>query len=198
MKKYILILLCLGLLMGGCGSTVKRVDTDQVIDLSGKWNDTDSRLVSEEMISDSLNRPWLRTFIRKHQGNLPVVIVGTVRNRSHEHLNVETFVKDLERALINSGDVEFVASSGERGEIRTERKDQATHSSSETAKADRREIGADFMLQGTINSIIDKVSGKAVIFYQVNLELIEIETHRKVWIGEKKIKKFVKRPRMKL
>ena len=124
--------------------------------------------------------------------------MGAVRHRSYEHNNVQSFVKDLERALINSGDVDFVASSEERGEIRGERKDQATHSSRETAKADRREIGADFMLQGTINSIIDKADGKAVIFYQVNLELIDIETHRKAWIGEKKIKKFVKRPKMKL
>ena len=199
MKKTILLIcVCIGFILAGCATSVERVDTEKVIDLSGRWNDTDSRLVSEEMIKDALSRPWLRRFIREHNGNLPVVIVGTVRNRSFEHINVQTFVKDLERELNNSGDVEFVASSEERGEIRGERKDQATHSSRETAKADRREIGADFMLQGTINSIVDKVEGKAVIFYQVNLELIDIETHRKAWIGEKKIKKYVKRPRMKL
>ncbi len=196
-KNILLILVCLGFILGGCAE-VKRVDTEDVIDLSGRWNDTDSRLVSEEMIDDVLSRPWFKKFINGHKGNLPVVIVGTVRNRSHEHINVQTFVKDLERALINSGEVDFVASKGERDEIREERKEQAVHSSRATAKSDREEIGADFMLQGTINSIIDKIKGKAVVFYQVNLELIDMETHRKVWIGDKKIKKYIKRPRIKL
>ncbi len=198
MNKYIfLALVCIAVAMTACATSVKRVDTKEVIDLSGKWNDTDSRLVSDEMINDALSRPWLRKFISENKGNLPVVIVGTVRNRSHEHINVQTFVKDLERALINSGDVDFVASSEERGEIREERKDQAAHSSEETAKSEGEETGADFMLEGTINSIMDKVEGKAVVFYQVNLELIDIETHKKVWIGEKKIKKYVERPRIK-
>ena len=197
-KHMLIIVLCMGLSLVACGTSVKRVETEKVIDLSGQWNDTDSRLVSEEMIKDALSRPWHSAYMTGHGGEQPVVIVGTVRNRSHEHINVRTFVKDLEGALINSGEVDFVASSEERGEIRDERKDQAVHSSEETAKSEGEEIGADFMLQGSINSILDKVEGEAVIFYQVNLELIEIETNKKVWIGEKKIKKYVKRSRMKL
>ncbi len=199
MKKYsFLILIVCGLFIVGCGPEVKRVDTKEVIDLSGKWNDTDSRFVSEEMIDDCLNRPWIQKYKRESKGELPVVIVGTVRNMSHEHINVQTFVKDLERALINSGEVEFVSNKIERGEIREERKDQARHSSEETAKSEGEEVGADFMLKGTINSILDKVEGKAVMFYQVNLELHNIKTHKVVWIGEKKIKKYIKRKRLGL
>lgn len=199
MRKYtVLVLLFIGMYSVGCGPEVRRVDTGEVIDLSGKWNDTDSRLVSEAMIQDALDRPWREAYMREHNGKLPVVIVGTVRNLSHEHINVQTFVKDLERALINSGEVEFVSSGIERGEIREERKDQASHASEETAKSEGEEIGADFMLKGTINSILDKVEGKAVMFYQVNLELHNIETHKKVWIGEKKIKKVITRSRLGL
>ncbi len=154
--------------------------------------------ISTEMINDALNRPWLDRFINKNNGKLPVVIVGKVRNRSHEHINVQTFVKDLERALINSGEVEFVASKGEREEIREERKDQAVHAAEETSKSEGEETGADFMLKGSINTILDKIEGKAVMFYQVNLELIDIESHKKVWIGEKKIKKYIQRKRLNL
>jgi len=200
MKKTILILVsCFLALLSGCATTsVDRVDTSKTIDLSGRWNDTDSRLVSDEMIGDALSRPWLKRFVRNNKGKLPTVIVGTVKNRSHEHINVQTFIKDLERALINSGEVEFVASKGEREELRDERKDQASHSSEMTAKSEGEEIGADFMLKGTINTILDKISGKSVMFYQVNLELIAIETNKKVWIGDKKIKKFIKKSRMGL
>jgi penicillin-binding protein activator len=184
--------------MIGCATVkVDRVEVDETIDLSGKWNDTDSRLVSEEMIADVLNRPWLGTYRNAHRRN-PVVIVGTVRNRSDEHINVRTFVKDLERALINSGEVAFVASAEERGELRSERQDQAAHSSDATAKEEGQEIGADFMLQGSINTISDRVQGKEIRYYQVNLELIDVENNRKAWIGDKKIKKLVQRSRMGL
>ena len=183
-------------MFSGCASTkVERIDVDETVDLSGQWNDTDSRLVSEEMIKDVMSRSWLERYKRANRGHTPAVIVGSVRNRSDEHINTRTFVKDLERALVNSGEVDFVASSGEREELREERVDQAAHSSEETAKEEGQEIGADFMLQGSINTITDRIEGKQVKYYQVNLELIEIENHKKVWLGEKKIKKFVKKSR---
>ncbi|CAD7837973.1 MAG: hypothetical protein [Olavius algarvensis Delta 4 endosymbiont] len=183
-------------MFSGCASTkVDRIDVDETVDLSGQWNDTDSRLVSEEMIKDVMSRSWLDRYKRANSGHTPAVIVGSVRNRSDEHINTRTFVKDLERALVNSGEIDFVASSGERGELREERVDQAAHASEETAKEEGQEIGADFMLQGSINTITDRIEGKQVKYYQVNLELVQIENHKKVWLGEKKIKKFVKKSR---
>ena len=180
------------LLLVACSPTVTRVETDSVTDLSGNWNDTDSRLVAEEMIQDVLSRAWLNKFNRA-QGKTPTVIVGTVRNLSHEHINTRTFVADMERELINSGDVEFVASANERNEIRAEIKEQDLHASAATRKAMGQEIGADFMLKGSINTIFDAISGEQVRFYQVGLTLIELGTNRKVWVGQKKIKKTVEK-----
>ncbi|MFZ5569965.1 MAG: penicillin-binding protein activator LpoB [Thermodesulfobacteriota bacterium] len=198
MIRHLLVVagcLCVaGFLPVSCATTkVERIAVDETVDISGNWNDSDSRMVSEEMIADVLSRSWLDVFKSTHQGQAPTVIVGTVRNRSDEHINTRTFVKDLERSLINSGQVEFVASQGEREEIREERKDQATHASEATAKEEGQEIGADFMLQGSINTITDRLEDKQVKYYQVNLEMIHIETHKKVWIGEKKIKKLVEK-----
>ena len=48
------------------------------------------------------------------------------------------------------------------------------------------------MLTGTINTIVDQEGNKKVVFYQVNLELSNIETTEKVWLGDKKIKKYIK------
>jgi penicillin-binding protein activator len=174
----------------GCKRSTTRVAVDSTKDLSGKWNDTDSRLVSEEMIQDVLSRPWLNRFNRK-KGKPPTVIIGAVRNLSHEHINTRTFVNDLEKSLINSGEVDFVASASERSEIRSERRDQDLNASEQSRKAMGNEQGADFMLKGTINTIIDSIKGEQVRFYQVDLTLIDLESNRKVWVGQKKIKKVV-------
>ena len=179
-------------LLTACGQTVTRVDSDSVTDLSGNWNDTDSRLVAQEMIQDVLSRSWLSKFNRSN-GKAPTVIVGTVRNLSHEHINTRTFIADMERELINSGEVEFVASAEDREEIRREVKEQDLHASEATRKAMGNETGADFMLQGSINSIVDAVSGEQARFYQIDLTLIELGSNRKVWVGQKKIKKTVEK-----
>ena len=178
--------------LAACNPKVTRVSSEEVTDLSGNWNDTDSRLVSEEMIQDVLSRPWLSRHNQK-AGKAPTVIVGTIRNLSHEHINTRTFVRDLERALINSGEVEFVASASERGEIRSERRDQDLHAREDTRKAMGQEIGADFMLKGSINTIVDAIKGEQARFYQVDLTLIDLESNRKVWVGQKKIKKTVEK-----
>lgn len=185
--------LVVGGVLSACSTSVERMDTQEVVDLSGVWNDTDSRLVSEEMIADVLSRPWIGSFVG-NEGHPPAVIVGEIRNLSHEHINVNTFVGDMERELINSGKVEFVASSTERGEIREERKDQELHARQDTANAMGQEIGADFMLKGTINSILDTEGKKQVRYYQIDLTLISMADNRKVWVGQKKIKKLVKQP----
>ena len=193
---FTLALVCV-IAMTGCKTRVKRVGVDEAIDLSGRWNDTDSQLVSAEMISDIATRPWVEEFTARN-GKKPVIIVGTIRNLSSEHIETATFAKDLERELVNNGRVTFVASKMERGELREERMEQQTWSSAETQKRLAAETGADYMLQGSIKSIIDQEGRESVKFYQVDMELIHLESNEKSWIGAKKIKKLVKKRSLKL
>ncbi|MBF0198805.1 MAG: penicillin-binding protein activator LpoB [Planctomycetes bacterium] len=177
--------------LSGCTS-VKRVEPGETIDLSGEWNDTDSQQVAEEMIKDSVDRAWIAEYKGEFKRK-PVVIVGHVKNNTGDHINTEPFTKELERAFINSGKLKVVAGVGERPQLRQEVIQMSNNVRPETLKQIRRETGADFMLMGVVNDIVDKVGGKSVRFYQINLELIALESHEKVWIGQKKIKKFVKK-----
>jgi uncharacterized protein (TIGR02722 family) len=194
----VFIAVCAAFFLVSCSSsrTVTRVASDTQIDLSGRWNDTDAQLVAETMISDVLRRPWITDFTGENDRK-PVVIVGEVRNRSSEHIETLVFTKSLERELINSGKVKFVASDAERQGVREERMNQQGNTSAETMKRLGQETGADFYLGGVITSVTDRVDGERVVFYKVNLELINIETNEKVWIGDKEIKKFIEQSRYK-
>jgi len=176
----------------GCKTKVERVGVDETIDLSGRWNDTDSQLVAKEMIDDLASRPWIEEYTVTHNKK-PVVIVGPVRNLSSEHIATETFTKGLEREMINSGRMTFVANPDERDPLRKERMQQQTWATEETQKRLAAETGADYMLLGSINTITDKEGKESVIFYQVNLELVHLESSEKAWIGEKQIKKYIKK-----
>ncbi len=194
MKKIVYSIAFVGILAFGfqsCGHKVSRVDVNEQIDISGKWNDVDSRLTAEAMVEQVLGEIWLSNFV-KEKGEKPVVIVGFVKNNSHEHIEAETFVKDIEKSFIKSQRVRLVQGGDKREELRAEKADQQTNASVSTMKKWGLEVGADFIMQGSINSIVDAYKRDKVVYYQVDLELTNIQTNEVVWIGDKKIKKTVK------
>jgi uncharacterized protein (TIGR02722 family) len=195
-RQSLWIVACAVFVLAGCGHETKvtRVDSGVVTDLSGRWNDTDSRMVAEAMVKEALQYPWLGNFTQANRRQ-PVVVVGTVLNSSHEHISVQTFITDLERELTNSQKVTFVAGKGERDEIRTERKEQAMYAREDTQKAPGKETGADYMMKGAIATILDEADGTKAVFYQVDLQMIDLESNAKVWYGQKKIKKVVEQKR---
>jgi penicillin-binding protein activator len=183
----------------GCARQVTRMAPEQAIDLSGRWNDVDSRLVADEMIRQSLEgQNWALRHSQQHGGRQPVVIIGTIRNRSMEHVPVGTFSRDLERAFVSSGLVQVVADRVERGEVRDEREDQQEFAAADSRARFGRERGANYILQGDVQSIEDRERGRSVVFYQVDLSLVDLESNAKIWVGQHKIKKFVERPRFSL
>ncbi len=189
----------IGLLLVNCAGpsrTVSRIQVDKTTDISGRWNDTDSRMTAQAMVKQVLTGGWLQTFMDDNERK-PILVVGKIRNKTSEHLDTDLFVKDLEKELINSGQVTFVASGKARKEVRNERLDQQSYSSAETAKDLANEQAADFILQGAIYSIVDSFEGKKTVLYKVDLELVDVESSTKVWMGDKKIKKFIQQDQYK-
>lgn len=196
-SRYLAVL-AVALVAVACGSKatrVTRIDPETTIDLSGFWNDTDSRMVADEMINDAASFPWSRQFMQANGGKLPAVIFGSVRNRTTEHIAVNTFMRDMEAAFLRSGLARVVADRDQREQVREEREDQQQNASAETRALMRNELGADFIVVGEITSIEDIEGGREVIYYQVDLNLTDLESNERVWIGQKRIKKFVERSR---
>ena len=189
--NYCLIAFLAIVTLGGCSRTVKRVDPSTQTDLSGRWNDTDSRLTATAMIEQMFGNSWAIAFEQKHQKK-PVLIVGLVNNKSHEHISTETFIRDLERAIVNNGSIRLVQAGERREELRRERAGQQDFATAETTKKWGQELGADFMLQGSVNSIVDSYKKNQAVYYQIDLVLSNIETNEIVWMGNKEIKKMIR------
>jgi uncharacterized protein (TIGR02722 family) len=177
-------------LTAGCATKVSRVDPAEEIALSDQWNNKDSELVATEMINDMLSFPWVSDF-ELENNERPTIIIQRIANKSHEHIAVDTFVNDIKRALLRSGKADFVVAGEERDAVRDERRDQELNS--RNAKEMGQEDAADFALSGSINSIVDEAGKKRVTFYQVDMKLINMESNREVWNGQKKIQKLQER-----
>ena len=176
---------------GGYGKEVVRTDAGEQIDLSGNWNDTDAQQVSAALATQIQSGPWIENFLAE-KGKKPTLIVAPVRNKTSEHIVTKTLVDQLERDFINGGRVRVVASAEERDQVREERADQQEFSSPETMKKWGREKGADVMLIGEINQIVDAEGSQSVRYYQVDCYLVDLEDNTKLWAGFEKIKKLVK------
>jgi penicillin-binding protein activator len=191
MKRIYTLGLLAAIILSACSRSVSRIEPDEVKDLNGTWNYTDSRLTAEAMVNQSLTGKWLTNHLQE-KTKKPVVIVGFVTNKSHEHIEAETFMNDLEKSFVTTEKVGLVQSGKKREEMRAEKADQQTNASVSTMKKFGLEKGADYILQGSINSIVDAVKRKKTVTYQIDLELTNIETNEVVWIGEKKIAKYIK------
>lgn len=195
MKKilHVLFIFSLCLTFTGClSSGVERVDAGTQTDLSGYWNDTDVRIVTNDLASQLTESSWYTNFI-KEEGRKPVIITGSFRNNSDEHMDTSIISKKLEMSLLNTGKVLSVAAGASRSEVRKERDDQQMNASLESAKNIGNETAADFMLQGDVKTIVDSDGKTVTRTYFVTCELINIETNTKIWVGENSsIKKIIK------
>lgn len=178
------------LLLGCAKRTVTRVDPNEVIDLSGRWNDSDSRQVANKMVQQFLNSPRYQSY-SSDNGKTPAIIVGYIQNKTSEHIDSDNYVKKFEMEIFNSGLADLVESAEFREKLREERADQQEFASPETAARWGREYGADLMLLGTMTSETDVYNKKKVINYITTLYLTDIETNKRVWYGQEEIKKYI-------
>jgi len=178
-----------------CSTTtkVKRVDSSEVVDVTGTWNDTDVSIVCNSLIKECLESPRLEAFA-KNNNRLPVVTVGQFKNMSSEHLDTSIITSKMRTAMINSGKVDFIADRNAKKDTRAEIADQMQYAKEDQQKAIAQEDAADFMIQGSVKSIVQESGKKQLRVYYVDAELVDIESGRIVWTGENsEIKKVVKK-----
>jgi len=191
-KKILIAFVGLSVFAASCSQrSVTRINPDEQTDVSGRWNDSDNKIVADDMIDQMIDQTW-RTEFQALQSKKPVVIVGSVRNKTSEFIDPVAIIKEIERAFVNSGKVRVVATAEERKEMREEREDQQIFASEESKKKWGKEKGADFMLNGTLYSVTDQYKNEKIVAYQVDFELTNLETNEKVWLGQSRIKKQIK------
>lgn len=171
--------------------SVTRISPDTQIDLSGRWNDSDSRIVADKMISELLASAKFKEYVTEH-GKKPAIVVGLIRNKTSEHIDANNYIKKLEIAIYNSNIAELVESEEFRDKLRLERAQQQDFADPATVSQWGKEIGADLMLFGEMNSETDTNNNKRIVNYITTLFLTDIETNKRIWYGQQEIKKFVK------
>ncbi len=179
--------------LAGCGTRVENVDPRTEGYLSGRWNDSDARAVAEELIPQCLGSPWLPEFRGQHGEQRPRILIADMENNTSEHISTDVFMNELQRVLINSGVVRFVADEVVRDDLmrEVEWQREMAKGGGVSDDVDRGVSGADFVMLGIVNSVVDQESKSAIVYYKVDLSLTDLRNWEKVWIGTAERKHLV-------
>jgi len=202
MKKIVCILLLALLAASPCFAKkakenapdpkVKRVNASEQVDVSGYWNDSDARIVSESLIEQALNSGSFVGY-KEDLGRRPIITGGSFRNDSSEYIDTSILTEGITTAILNSGKARFIASRKRIDEIREERiARQGWQADVSQHKEVANELIPDLILTGTVKTIVDTDTKISVRTYFVYAELVDIETGEMIWRGEnKEIKKVI-------
>jgi uncharacterized protein (TIGR02722 family) len=189
MLRFVTLLIVF--LLVSCSRSVTRVDPSTEINLSGRWNDSDSRLVADKMIADLTSSERFKEYV-KAKGSKPAIIIGLVSNKTSEHIDAGNYIKKLEAAIFNANIATLVESDEFRDKMRVERAQQQEFADPKTVKQWGMETGADLMLFGEMTSETDVYNKERVVNYITTLFLTDMETNQRVWYGQQEIKKHIR------
>ena len=191
----ILATLAIAASVAGCARAPKVQNVDPATEgyLSGRWNDSDARAVADELIPQCLNSPWLFEYRGVRSERRPRIVIGDIENATSEHIDVDIFMNELKRVLINSGVIRFVADPSVREQLLKEVAWQEEMADGGGVAPDVAHgiSGADFMMMGKLTSDVDQADDKAIVYYRVDLWLIDLRNFEEVWFGKAERKHLV-------
>ncbi len=178
--------------LSGCASTsVSYGDAQAVETLNKDFGSTDLQLIASKMVDDMLAFPPI---IELTQQRRPVMFIDRIKNKSQEHIDTESITDTIQNRLINSGKFRFVDMTSV-GAVADQLafQQQSGMVDKRTAVAVGQQIGAEFMLNGNLSSIVKNSGGKSDVYYKFTLKLTNLKTGIVEWTSEKEIRKAAKR-----
>jgi len=193
MKK--LILAILGLTLTACGpKAFVKGDYDQNVEstnlLNDQWSETDMQVAVKDLVNSAITHPSIAQAKRP-----PVVMVTKLQNKTSEHIDTQSITDMVSTELMRGGKVSFVDKAA-REDMAEEYQYQEENASRETKKAKGGQTGADFILNGRLDSIVQEVGKDKTVYYKISLNMTNLKTGLIVWSDYKQIRKIFKKKRI--
>jgi penicillin-binding protein activator len=187
------LLIGLLIMLASCTAVrVERQSSDTEVDLSGQWNDTDVKIMAESITQNLLNSDWVNQQTSEKQ----TIIFDRIENKTMEHVETDAILKLVEKKLLDSQRFIVLASGINRSVARQEKKDYEANNQDPAGFKIVKEQAAKYIIQGVLHSILDQLKDDKTIYYQLTLNIIEIDKNKLVWSGQKRIKKLIQKSSM--
>lgn len=198
--KNFLTLLCLlpTLTLISCGPRqfVKGSYDENVEDanlLTDKWSETDMQKAVKDLVASAVAHPAIAAAKRP-----PIVMVTRLQNKTSEHIDTQSVTDMFTVELMKTGKVAFVDKAA-REDIAEEYDYQDSGMvNRETKKGKGGQVGADFIMNGRLDSIVQEAGKDKTIYYKLTMNLTNLKTGLIQWTDQKQLRKMYKKKRVGL
>jgi uncharacterized protein (TIGR02722 family) len=126
----------------------------------------------------------------------PIVMVTRLQNKTSEIIDTQSITDMFQVELQNSGKVTFVDKAA-REDIAEEYDYQGSGMvSRETKKGAGGQVGADLIMNGRLDSIVQEAGRDKTVYYKLTMNLTNLKSGLIVWTGQKQLRKIFKKQRI--
>lgn len=197
LKKLILIIsAAASLVLAGCGEKafVKGDYDNNVQDtnlLNDKWSESDMQNAVRDLVASATNHRSITA-----AKTPPIVMITRLQNKTSEHIDTQSITDMFRVELMRSGNVSFVDKAA-RDDIAEEYDYQNSGMvSRETQKGPGGQVGADFILNGRLDSIVQQAGRDKTVYYKMTMNMTNLKSGLIVWSDYKQIRKKFKKQRV--
>lgn len=182
-----MLLMALSFVLAGCSATTQYGDATAEETVNTDFGSTDLQRIAEKMVDDLLVFPPM---VQVTSVKRPILFVDTIKNKTDEHIDMQSITDTIQSKLINSGKYRFI----DMAQVEKIRQQLAYQNESGmvnkgTAAQIGQQIGAEYMLYGNMASITKQSKKTRDVYYKFTLKLLHIETGIIEWSSEKEIRK---------
>ena len=156
--------------------------------MNDQWSETDMQVSVKTMVESMVAHPSIA-----NAKKMPIVMVTNLQNKTSEHIDTQSIMDMIRVDLTNSGRVAFVDKEA-REDIANEYDYQNSGMvSEETKKSAGGQTGADFIVNGRLDSIVQEVGKEKTVYYKLTLNMTNLKTGVIAWTNYKEIRKAYKK-----
>ena len=195
-KWRIFALVCMAaFVFAGCRATTREISPDKKLHYDETYDFTDKKAIVSELVGSLVDNPPLCC-----RDGRPVIVIYGVANRTSEHIDTSGITDDIRQKIMASGKARFVNKT-RRDAIAEELSYQyGGNVAPETRILRARQIGAEYMLTGTLRSIRKRqpdqvrLKRKTLQYYSLTLELTDLDTALVEWTDSVEIAREAAKP----
>ncbi len=188
-RSGLLLLIIIVILAAGCGPTVRHEIKDEETIIGSDWSAKDLKDVSDYMAASIRKSSFIAS--PQYASEKPRwMLARDMKNQTDEHVNTRIIMEKIRTRLINEGAAGFIDDQAVEDILNQMKLQQSGLFDNKTVAQVGRLVGAKLILRGTISSIRKKTDRKDIIFYNITLQLVTIQTGEIVWTDEKEIQRL--------